>query len=126
MSSTKQSIIKHYIRAYNRFAVDEMLRDAHPNIVFRHLAKGKETLKTEGIEALREQAQKVIPLYRARRQKLRTIRFLGDKVEADIDYMIEMAVDLPNGPKAGQRVIAQGKTTFLFEGELIIGITDEQ
>jgi hypothetical protein len=125
MSSTQQSIIKYYLRAYNRFAVDEMLRDIHPDIVFRHLAKGKETLRIEGIEALREQAKKVIPLFRARRQKLRAIHFMGNQVEADIDYMIEMATDLPNGPKAGQRVIARGKTTFQFEGELIIGITDE-
>jgi hypothetical protein len=120
----QQAIIEHYIDAYNRFSVAEMLRDLHPEIVFRNVANGTENLRTEGLPAFQAQAEQALPLFVEREQRITYLDFRDEVVEVGIDYRGTLAVDLPNGWWAGQVIALPGKSIFQFLAGQIAAITD--
>jgi SnoaL-like domain len=120
----QQAIIEHYIDAYNRFSVTEMLRDLHPEIVFRNVANGTENLRTEGLAAFKAQAEQALPLFVEREQRITSLDFRGETVEVGIDYRGTLAIDLPNGWLAGQVIALPGKSIFTFLAGQIAAIAD--
>ncbi len=121
---TQQQIIEHYVQAYNAFDIDSMLRDLHPDIVFENVTQGKVDLKTEGLDAFQQQAETAKMYFSARQQHIVDWTFTNETVIISIDYHGVLAIDLPNGLKAGDILNIQGQSTFTFKGGKIIGIRD--
>lgn len=124
MQHRLRQIIEDYLEAYNRFDVEGMLRHLHPEVVFEHVSGGTVALKTEGVEAFRQQALSVVGLFEERSQRIRQWEFRLPEVIVHLDYEAVLAVDLPNGLKAGEVLKLKGVSEFEFEGEQVIRITD--
>ncbi|MEN7551084.1 nuclear transport factor 2 family protein [Rapidithrix thailandica] len=120
----KQKAVENYIKAYNSFDIEGMLRDLHPNVVFKNISNGEVNLTTEGKEAFQKQAKQAKNLFREREQSIRNIQFDDKQVTLEIDYKGVLAVDLPNGMKAGDTLALKGKTIFRFEEDKIVSIED--
>jgi hypothetical protein len=119
-----QQRIEAYIKAYNNFDVDGMLSTLHPEIEFKNITSGEVTLTIKGLEAFKAQAEQAISLFTQRKQTITCISFDNQQAEVQIDYQGILAVDLPNGLKAGNTLELKGKSVFLFEDNLIRYIED--
>lgn len=120
----REAIIRHYIDAYNRFDVEGMLRDFHPAIVFENVAGGEANMTLMGINGFRQQAEGAVQVFSQREQRIESITFAGDTAEVAIRYRGTLAVDIPNGPKAGDSIELEGRSVFGFEGDKIVRLTD--
>jgi hypothetical protein len=124
-NADKQQIIENYIRAYNGFDVEKMLRDMDERIVFRNIANGAVNLETNGVDEFRTQAEQAKTLFSQREQKITKLNFADDdEAEVEIAYRATLAVDLPNGLQTGSRIEIAGKSIFRFAGDKIIEIED--
>ncbi len=118
------SIVQDFIEAYNRFDVESMMKFLHPDIEFRNVSNGTPTLHTAGLSEFRAQAESACRLFSARRQRIQKIEFGDDRIEVAIEYAATLAVDLPNGVKAGGKLELSGRSIYRFSGDAIIGIED--
>lgn len=121
---TKKRIIENYVRAYNDFEIENMLRDMDERVVFRNISGGEVNLQTNGIEEFRKQAESAKELFSQREQKITGLEFGENEAAADISYRGTLAVDLPEGLKAGSEIALDGKSIFYFAGDKIIKIDD--
>jgi ketosteroid isomerase-like protein len=119
-----KEIIDNYIKAYNSFDIDGMLSDMHANIKFENKSNGEIDITTNSISELKEQAEKARQLFKEREQKITGIKFHADQVEVDVDYRGILAVDFPNGLKAGDKIELKGKSIFKFKDDKIIELKD--
>ena len=124
MEASLQSTIEEYIRAYNGFDVSGMLATLHPAIEFTDVVNGEVTLTTRGLAAFEAQAQRAAQFFKQRQQTITEIQFDHQRAEVRIDYRAIVAVDLPNGTKAGDTLELKGKSIFRFENNWIISIED--
>lgn len=121
----QREIILSYINAYNHFDVPGMLTHLDKAIVFENIADGKVNLRTEGIDAFRQQAEAATQYFTKRTQTIDAIVFkANNKVVVDIQYEATLAIDLPNGLKAGDSLMLRGQSVFEFDGEKLLVITD--
>ncbi len=119
-----KKIIENYIEAYNTFDIERMLQDMHENVRFENISDGEVNMVTNGIDELRNQAKKAIQLFRKREQKVLDMKFDDDRAEIHIDYKGILAVDLPDGLKAGDKIELKGKSVFTFRDNKIIELKD--
>ncbi len=124
-SQDYQEIVMHYIHAYNNFNIRGMLKDLHQDILFENVSEGRVNLKTQGIAAFEKQAESAKSIFQKREQQVTNIQANGNTVKVQIDYTGILAVDLPNGLKAGDTINMVGKSTFIFREGKIFQITDE-
>jgi repressor of nif and glnA expression len=120
----RKNIIENYIDSYNTFEIENMLKDLDENIVFRNIANGEINLTTKGIAEFKAQAEQAKNLFSRREQKITNLKFGTDEVEAEIFYSGTIAVDFPDGLKAGSKIELAGKSIFRFSGNKIIEIED--
>jgi hypothetical protein len=119
-----EEVVKKYIQAYNNFDISGMLVNLHPDIVFRNIAGGVVNLITNGIAEFENQAKQAEKIFSEREQKIKNITVKGDSVEVLIEYEGLLAVDLPNGLKAGTILKLNGKSVFGFAANKIITLDD--
>ncbi len=119
-----KEIIDNYIKAYNSFDIDKMISDMHDNVRFENISNGELNLTTNGIADLKNQAEKAKQYFKEREQKIIDIIFSKDQVEIDIDYKGILAIDFPNGLKAGDKIELKGKSIFKFKDNKIIEFKD--
>jgi ketosteroid isomerase-like protein len=124
LNSTIQQTIENYIKAYNNFDVDGMLAQLHPEVEFENIANGEVTLSIKGIDAFKTQAEEASKYFTQREQKITVLTITDNTAEAKIDYTAILAIDLPNGMKAGGQLELNGKSVFTFENGKIIRIQD--
>jgi ketosteroid isomerase-like protein len=124
LQQRREAIIRHYIDAYNRFDVEGMLRDFHPNIVFENRSGGEVNMTLEGIDAFRQQAEGATQVFSEREQQVQDITFHEDTAEVSIRYRGTLALDIPQGPQRGDRIELEGRSIFRFEGDKIVQLTD--
>lgn len=120
----RELIISNYVKAYNNFDVEGMLKDLAPTVKFENISNGEVNMTLNGIDALREQAQQATQLFESREQIIRSFKHDGNQTEIEIDYNAVLAVDLPNGLKKGDILNLKGQSVFAFEGDKIVGIKD--
>lgn len=120
----QQTIIEQYISAYNSFDVPGMLMHLHEEVTFRNISGGEVNLETKGKAAFAEQAEMAKNYFRERRQTVTNWEFTPEKTRLTISYSGTLAVDLPNGMKAGETMELDGHSEFTFSAGQIIGITD--
>jgi hypothetical protein len=119
-----RKIIESYVEAYNRFDVAGMLLSADPAIAFENISNGKVTLRTNGLDELRKQAEESKGYFIERKQVIKEMKFGDGVVEAIVDFSGILAADLPGGLKAGEKIEVKGRSIFKFRNDRIIGITD--
>ena len=124
MREQQQSIIEQYVNAYNNFDIDGMTRDLDENIAFENISNGQVDLRTDGIEAFRQQAASAKQYFQEREQRISSWEFENGSITVEIDYRAVLALDLPNGLKAGDALELRGRSTFKFEGDKIIHLVD--
>lgn len=120
----KEEIIKNYIKAYNSFDTEGMIKDLHKDVYFKNSAGGEVNLEIIGLEAFKVQTELAKSFFTERKQTIKQLVIQGDKGEVSIDYEGKLAIDLPNGLKIGDWLRLEGKSIFYFVGNQIIGIED--
>lgn len=69
MSPTEiRALIDHYIDAYNRKDIDDMLISIHPQVEFKNISAGVVNASTNGTAELRALAQQSLSLFSERNQ----------------------------------------------------------
>ncbi|MNM68263.1 SnoaL-like domain protein [compost metagenome] len=125
MSSDKtKEIIDKYIEAYNAFDIKGMVRFLHKDILFRNFSSGEVNTETNGIEEFRELAEKSTDMFSSRCQTVTDYIVIDDKAEVQIEYEGILAVDLPNGLKAGDKIQLKGKSVFQIKENKLSLIED--
>ncbi len=119
-----QQRIEAYIKAYNEFDIEGMLATLHPAIEFKNTSNGEVTLTTKGLEAFNKHSQQATQFFKERKQTVTGISFADNQAEVSIDYHGILAIDLPNGIKAGDKLELKGKSIFRFDNNLIIYLED--
>ena len=120
----QKTIIQSYIAAYNSFDIDGMVALVHPEVVFKNIAGGEVNAEAVGVDQFRQLALQSKALFSSRQQKATDFRFTGDTATIDIAYEGVLAVDLPNGLKAGDVLRLNGRSEFEFKDGKIHKITD--
>lgn len=121
----KIEIVKDFIKAYNSHNVESMLAYLHPEIEFKNISNAVENAHTNGIEKFSELANNSINIFSEREQKITSYRESNDAVNVEINFRGILAIDLPNGLKARETLIMNGKSTYVFKDNLIISLVDE-
>ncbi|ASA25804.1 nuclear transport factor 2 family protein [Paenibacillus donghaensis] len=112
ISEETKEMIENYIKAYNSFDVEGIVKLLHKDIVFRNFSNGELNTETRGTEEFRELAEKSAKIFASRHQSINDYSAIDGKVEIQIDYEASLAVDLPNGLKIGDKLQLQGKSIF--------------
>jgi hypothetical protein len=120
----RERIIADYIKGYNNFDIDHMVKDFDQDMIFENLSNEETTLVLKGVEAFREQATQTISYFTARKQTVKSFKHLPEQTEVEIDYYATLAADFPNGMKKGEELKISGKSLFRFSGDKIIGLID--
>ncbi|MGO4348356.1 nuclear transport factor 2 family protein [Paenibacillus sp. MCAF9] len=114
-----KAIINHYVAAYNSFDVAGMVKFLHNDIIFRNVSNGEINTETRGIQEFIQLAEKSSQMFSSRCQTIMSYDAVEDKVEVQIDYEGTLAVDLPNGLGAGDKIQLKGKSIIaMVEGKI--------
>jgi len=119
----KQSI-ESYIDAYNAFDVDGMIQHLDEDLIFENHTNGTVNLRTEGKKAFAEQAESAMKYFKQRKQTITAWSFDQQEITVEVDYKATLALDLPNGLKAGNVIALKGKSVFQFNAGKISRIID--
>ncbi|MFC7517594.1 nuclear transport factor 2 family protein [Herbaspirillum sp. GCM10030257] len=120
----KAQVIQKYIAAYNAFDVDSMLELLSPRVRFENWSGAHLTTETSGIEEFRQLAEQAKTMFSEREQRITAIKHNPDSVIVSIAYRGQLAVDIPEGPRAGTVLDLDGESEFSFDGPLISKIND--
>lgn len=118
-------VIARYIAAYNDRDVDAMLACLAETIRFENRSGGIVTATAEDKAAFAALAHAGVAAFAERRQTVRHTITVGDTTLVEIDYAATVAVDLPNGWTAGQRLAFRGASLFRVRDGLIDRLIDE-
>lgn len=119
-----RTLVDHYINAYNRKDIDDMLIGVHPQVEFKNISAGVVNASTNGVAELRALAQQSLSLFSERNQKIDSFELQGPVAVATIAFRAVVAADLPNGLKNGQVLNFSGRSEFEFQDGAISKITD--
>ena len=119
-----RALVDHYIDAYNRKNIDDMLMSVHPQVEFKNISAGVVNASTNGVAELRTLAQQSLSLFSERHQKIESFGLQGSVAVATIAFRAVVAADLPNGLKKGQVLNLSGRSEFEFQDGAISKITD--
>jgi len=117
-------VIQHYIDAYNAFDVDGMLKLLSPEVRFENWSGAHLTAEASGIAAFRQLAEQARTMFSEREQRVTAVKQDGDCVTVSIAYRGRLAIDIPDGPRAGTVLDLNGESAFAFDGRLISRIVD--
>jgi len=120
----KEEIVRNYVEAYNNFDVDNMVINFDENVVFENVQNNETNMSLKGIAAFKEQAEQAKAYFKTRKQRIKSITHAAQQVEIEIDYCAVLAIDLPNGLKAGEAINLSGRSVFLFESDKVIKLMD--
>ena len=124
MDELKKSTILAYLQAYNSFDIDGMIKLLHADIIFKNIVGGEINSQTTGREEFRQLAEQSKGFFTSRQQEPSNFIFSGDHASIDIAYQGVLAIDLPNGLKAGETLKLNGRSEFAFKDGLLIAISD--
>ncbi len=119
ISEKNIALVHAYIDAYNRFDIERMVKQLHPEVVFQNYSNGKLTHETRGALEFRKQAEKAARMFSERNQVIKTVNAQHATLVVVIDYMGTIAQDFPDGLKAGEEIKLLGISEFTFlEGKI--------
>lgn len=121
----KKQLVDRYIRAYNNFDIEGMLKLLHDDVSFHNISGAEVTVSTSGKEEFFKLADMSKNFFSSREQTpLRRETLDNGNVKLEISFSAVVGMDLPNGLKQGQQLQLQGVSEFAFEDGLIKAITD--
>lgn len=123
-SEEKFKIIDTYIYCYNNFDIEGMIRLFHDDIEFKNISNHEISASAKGIKELESIANQSKVIFKTRKQTIKKKEHLIDKTIVDITFEGVLAIDLPNGLKAGETLKIEGRSEFKFRDEKIIQIID--
>ena len=109
-----REIIEGFVGAYNRFDIEGMLLNVSPDVIFENKSGDRVDLHTEGIGELGRQAEDSRLFFVRRKQVITGMRFRDDEAEVDIVFSGTLAIDLPGGTRAGDKIEFKDKSIFRF------------
>lgn len=118
-------VIAAYVAAYNAKDVDSMLACLTQDVRFQNLSGGEVTAETSGKDAFAELARFGASAFGTRRQTVTNAITVADRTLAEIAYSAVVAIDLPNGWKAGQKLDFSGASAFRIVDGKIAEIVDQ-
>lgn len=125
MISTKQrEIVEKYIEAFNAYDVEAMLQFVHPDVVYKNVVGEDTNAIITGIDEFRIVSERVKSYYSARREQITGLESVGDITTVDIAFEAVLAVDSPNGRKAGDIDKGTGRSVYEFLDGKIYRMTD--
>ena len=125
MQANKQAqVIQEYITANNAFDVDGMLKLVSPEVHFENWSGAQRTNEASGIDAFSQLAHQAKAMFSAREQRITSFKHHPDSVVVSIAYRGQLAVDIPDGPRAGTVLDLNGESEFTFTDCLISKIVD--
>jgi len=125
MQANEQAqVIQQYIAAYNAFDVDGMLKLLSPAVRFENWSGTDRTAEASGIGEFRQLAEQAKGMFSEREQRITAIKPGAESIIVTIAYRGQLAVDIPDGPRAGTVLNLNGESEFVFDGELISKIVD--
>lgn len=120
----KQAIIERYIYAYNAFDIDAMVSLLHHAVQFRNIANGQVTFQANGLDEFRALALQGKMIFSSRKQTIMKYREKDNSATIDVAYAGVLAIDLPEGMKAGETLSLVGQSEFTFRDGKIYSLTD--
>ncbi|MBI5680611.1 MAG: nuclear transport factor 2 family protein [Methanobacterium sp.] len=117
-------ITDQYIKSFNEFDVEGMLKNIHRDVVFKNIAGEEVTVELNGKIAFKNQIDQPVELFEKREMKIIEQKFGDDMVENHVDFKGVLAVDIPDGPKKHDLIRLQYTTIFKFKEGKIISIED--
>lgn len=120
----KRQLVEAYVDAYNAFDVDGMMATLHPEIEFTNVLGDDVTARASGISAFREMAEQATQLFASRKQTLTSFKVSEEGATITVAYEGTLAVDLPNGMKAGDDLHLDGRSEFRFKEGRIVWLAD--
>lgn len=125
MNKDQKDIIEEYVKAYNNFDVIGMTKNLAKDVIFESVSDGKVDLRIEGLDAFIQQAEKAKDYFTERTQTIESWEFNDAQVTIQIAYKAILAIDFPNGLKAGETLEMKGTSVFELEQGVIKSFTDK-
>jgi len=119
-----EKIVKQYFEAYNEFDIDKMVSYLHDDVKFRNISQGHVTMALDGKKSFTHQAHNAVNLFEKREIKIDGIDYTDEGMDIKIDFMGVLAVDVPDGPKKGEKVELKGRSVVNFTEGKISSIDD--
>ncbi|WP_136796332.1 nuclear transport factor 2 family protein [Desulfosediminicola ganghwensis] len=120
----KQAMVERYVYAYNAFDIDTMLSLLHPAVEFQNISNGQVTVQTKGIDEFHALALQGKTLFSSRKQTIMHYAEKNNSATIEVVYAGVLAIDLPEGLKAGETLNLSGKSEFTFRDGKIYSLTD--
>ena len=117
-------IIDEYINAFNKFDVANMVKDLHEDMEFKNITNGEVNAQLKGKSAFENQLKQGDNLFKKREMKIIDQKCENDIIENNVDFKGVLALDIPDGPKAGELIKIKNKSVFHFKNGKIILIED--
>ncbi|MBQ4836848.1 MULTISPECIES: nuclear transport factor 2 family protein [Pseudoalteromonas] len=124
LDNDKAALIDQYINSYNAFNVEQMLALFDDSIVFENESNGEVNVRAEGKVEFENLAKESAKLFSSRNQTITDLHIDETQAKISIDYLGVLAVDLPNGLKAGDELSIKGHSFFEFYNGKISYIKD--
>lgn len=86
-----------------------MIKEAHPDIVFKNISNGEVNTSTRGMEEFRALAVQSKQLFSSRKQFLKTFEPTDDGATIQVEYTAVLTTDLSNGTKSGVTLQLTGR-----------------
>lgn len=119
-----RSIVDRYLTAYNAFDIGAMMATVHQDVEFKNVSSGLVNATASGKEEFRRLAEQSKQLFSSRNQTIRTFKSYEDKAVIEVTYEAVLALDLPNGMKAGETLRLNGRSEFVFRDGRIYQLAD--
>jgi ketosteroid isomerase-like protein len=116
--------IERYLAAYNAFDVAGMLALLSANVRFENFSGGQLTAAANGVGEFGRLAEQSTSMFSEREQRITSAEQVDGAIVIGVAYRARLAVDIPDGPRAGTVFNLQGQTEFRFDGALIASIVD--
>ena len=123
-AAKRKAIIQEYLSAYNAFDVEAMLSSVHHDVKFQNVSGGEVNAEANGIDELRKMAEHSRQLFSSRNQAITSYEDQDNIVTVGIRFKATLAVDLPDGGKAGDSLNLEGTSVFEFKDGKLWRITD--
>lgn len=124
MQDKNVDLIYAYRDAYNRFDINGMLEQLHPDVVFQNYSAGELTLETRGANEFRAQAESAAEMFSQRKQTVKAVNAQHTTLIVEIDYVGTISRALPNGLQAGEKLELSGISEYTFLDGKIASIVD--
>ncbi len=120
----RQTIIEHYVHAYNAFDVEAMIALLHPAIEFKSIANGEVAVSALGIDDFRSLVEHGETLFSSRKQTVMEYYEKDDQVIVEVSYSGVLAKDFTDGMKEGDTLSFKALSEIIFRDGKIYKITD--